>query len=32
MKNTEENLKERLNRTTLLLEQERSRNQTLKGA
>jgi hypothetical protein len=32
MKNTEENLKERLNRTTLLLEQERNRNQTLKGA
>ncbi|MHB1935021.1 MAG: hypothetical protein ACYCOR_00370 [Acidobacteriaceae bacterium] len=32
MKNTEENLKERLNRTTLLLEQERSRNRTLKGA
>lgn len=32
MQNTERNLKERLNQTTALLEQERQRNQTLKGA
>ena len=32
MRNTEQNLKERLNQTTSLLEQERKRNQTLKGA
>ena len=32
MRNTEQNLKERLNQTTSLLDQERRRNQTLKGA
>jgi hypothetical protein len=32
MKNTEQNLKERLNQTTFQLEQERQRNATLKGA
>jgi len=32
MKNTEQNLKERLNQTSALLEQERQRNQVLKGA
>ena len=32
MKNTEQNLKERLNQTSALLEQERQRNQALKGA
>ena len=31
LRNTEQNLKERLNQTTSLLEQERKRNQTLKG-
>jgi hypothetical protein len=32
MQNTEQNLKQRLNQTTALLEQERRRNGTLKGA
>ena len=32
MRNTEQNLRERLNQTAALLEQERQRNQTLKGA
>ena len=32
MQNTEQNLRERLNQTTALLEQERQRNRTLKGA
>ena len=32
MRNTEQNLKERLNQTSALLEQERKRNQALKGA
>ena len=32
MRNTEQNLKERLNQTTSLLDQERRRNQALKGA
>ena len=32
MRNTEHNLKERLNQTTSLLDQERRRNQALKGA
>ena len=32
MQNTEQNLKQRLNQTTTLLEQERRRNATLKGA
>jgi hypothetical protein len=32
MRNTEQNLKERLNQTSALLEQERQRNQVLKGA
>jgi hypothetical protein len=32
MRNTEQNLKERLNQTSALLEQERQRNQALKGA
>lgn len=32
MRNTEQNLKERLNQTTSLLDQERKRNQALKGA
>jgi hypothetical protein len=32
MQNTEQNLKQRLNQTTALLEQERRRNATLKGA
>jgi len=32
MRNTEQNLKERLNQTTFQLEQERQRNATLKGA
>lgn len=32
MQNTEQNLRERLNQTTTLLEQERQRNRTLKGA
>jgi hypothetical protein len=32
MKSTEQNLKERLNQTSALLEQERQRNQALKGA
>jgi hypothetical protein len=32
MRNTEQNLKERLNQTTSLLDQERRRNQVLKGA
>jgi hypothetical protein len=32
MRNTEQNLKERLNQTTSLLDQERKRNRTLKGA
>lgn len=32
MRNTEQNLKERLNQTTALLDQERQRNRTLKGA
>jgi predicted RNase H-like nuclease (RuvC/YqgF family) len=32
MRNTEQNLKERLNQTTSLLDQERRHNQALKGA
>jgi hypothetical protein len=32
MRNTEQNLKERLNQTTALLEQERKRNQSSKRA
>lgn len=32
MQNTEQNLRERLNQTTALLDQERQRNRTLKGA
>jgi hypothetical protein len=32
MRNTEQNLKERLNQTASQLDQERKRNQTLKGA
>jgi len=32
MRNTEQNLRERLNQTVAILEQERQRNQTLKGA
>ena len=32
MQNTEQNLKQRLNQTTLLLDQERRRNSSLKGA
>jgi len=32
MQNTEQNLKQRLNQTTLLLDQERRRNASLKGA
>jgi hypothetical protein len=32
MQNSEQNLKQRLNQTTLLLDQERRRNSSLKGA
>jgi hypothetical protein len=32
MQNSEQNLKQRLNQTTLLLDQERRRNASLKGA
>jgi hypothetical protein len=32
MQNTEQNLKQRLSQTTALLDQERRRNATLKGA
>jgi hypothetical protein len=32
LQNSEQNLKQRLNQTTVLLDQERRRNATLKGA
>jgi hypothetical protein len=32
MQNNEQNLKQRLNQTTILLDQERRRNASLKGA